>query len=268
VQVQLLNETMTKIKFKVNPTSSEYQINSQYLPDKEKTWPFPPEKDGWVVAHNALRGEMQMINEALQAIQKRGQQLQAWEIKALNRALDAHLIHINAHHSNEDDIFTPELKKRFRYPDKLTSDHARLVNMLGSIEKNFHWLKPGDKVDAFLTEWVQYQEYMIPHLAEEEEIGLPLFRAYFTPKDAKPLIMKIVKHSPKEETGSLIYFCGVESWRNEFMVREKIPGFVWYVDFQFKHRSFKKVFVDNLESINANKERKSALSWLFWWNRV
>jgi hemerythrin-like domain-containing protein len=259
---------MAKIQFKVDPASPEYQISNQFLPDKEKTWPFPPENDGWVVAHNALRGEMQMIKEALQAIQKRGKQLQAWEIKSLNQALDVHLTHIHGHHSNEDDIFTPELKKRFHYPDKLTTDHTGLVDMLESIDKNFHSLKPGDKIDDSLLEWTQYQEYMIPHLAEEEAIGLPLFRAYFTPEDAHPVIMKIVQHCPKEETGSLIYFCGVSNWRNDFMVQEKIPGFVWYIDFQFKHHYFKKAFVDSLESIKENQEPKSAWSWLFWWNRV
>jgi hemerythrin-like domain-containing protein len=257
---------MTKIQFKVDPTSSEYQICKEFLPDKEKTWPFPPEKDGWVLAHNSLRGEMQMMKEALQAIQERGKVLQSWEVKAINQAMDVHITHIHAHHSNEDDLFTPELKKRFHYPEKLTSDHTGLVSMLESIEKNFHNLQPGDKVDAALSEWAKYQEYMIPHLAEEEEIGLPLFRAYFTPADASPLIMKLVQHSPKEETGSLIYFCGPEYWRNEFMAQEKIPWFVWYLDFRSKYNLFKKVFAGNLESVKAGKEPKSFLSWLFWWN--
>jgi hemerythrin-like domain-containing protein len=259
---------MSKIQFKIDPTSSEYQISKQFFPDKEKTWPYAPEKDGWVLAHNALRGEMQMMKESLQAIKIREGPLQSWEIKAINQALDAHLIHIHAHHSAEDDIFTPELKKRFHYPDKLTEDHTGLVRMLEEIDTNLHNLKPGDMIDDSLSLWTKYQEYMIPHLAEEEEVGLPLLRAYFTPDDVSPTIMKIVQRSPKEETGSMIYFCGTKNWYNEFMVQEKIPWFVWYIDFQFKYNSFKKVFVDNLESVKAGKQPESPFSWLFWWNRA
>jgi hemerythrin-like domain-containing protein len=244
----------------------KYQISSEFPPNKETTWPYPPEKDGWVISHNALRGELQMMKEALQTLQERAQELQAWEIQAIHRALDVHLTHIHAHHRIEDEIFTPELKKRFSYPDKLTDDHDGLVNMLNDCTKTIRDLKPGDMVDAALHDWVKYQECMIPHLAEEEEIGLPLFRAYFTPEDASPLIMKIVQNSPKEETGSLIYFCGTKYWRTQFMVQEQIPWFVWYLDFQSKYKLFRKEFVGNLESVKRGRRSLSPFSRFSWVN--
>jgi hypothetical protein len=58
---------MTNIQFKGDPASPEYKISDEFLPDKESTWHFPAEKDGWMLAHNALRGQMQMMKEALQA---------------------------------------------------------------------------------------------------------------------------------------------------------------------------------------------------------
>jgi hypothetical protein len=102
-----------------DPTSPEYQIGKQYLPDKEATWPFPKEEDGWIHAHNALRGQMQMLREALETIRSRGKPLVDWEAVALVQAFDHHYEFIHTHHSNEDDIVAPELSKRFKYPEKV-----------------------------------------------------------------------------------------------------------------------------------------------------
>jgi hypothetical protein len=102
-----------------DPTSIQYQISKQYVPNKESTWPYPAQEDGWFHAHNALRGQMQMIHDALQTIQSRHQPLLDWEVKALVQAFDHHYEFIHTHHSNEDDISTPELLKRFQYPEKV-----------------------------------------------------------------------------------------------------------------------------------------------------
>lgn len=36
--------------------------------------------------------------------------------------------------------------------------------------------------------------------------------------------------------------------------QEGIPFFVWYIDFQFKHKAFVKVFVKNAEAVKAGVE--------------
>jgi hypothetical protein len=41
---------------------------------------------------------------------------------------------------------------------------------------------------------------MLPHLKEEEEVGLPLLRAYFTQEDILPIIKKLVANETKLET--------------------------------------------------------------------
>jgi Hemerythrin HHE cation binding domain len=248
---------MTKIQFRADPASSEYQISKEFQPDKEKTWSFPPENDALVLEHNSLRGEAEMMKEALQAIQQREKPVQAWEINAINQALDAHLIHMRVHQSAQEDILMPELKKRFLYPENLTKDHAGLTHTLAAIDKTFHNMKPGDVVDDNLSQWIAYQEHMIQHLAEKEEIGLPLYRAYFTPADASPIIMKIAQHNSKVGAGSVTYFSGTKN----------LLSFVWNIDLQLKYGLFKKVFVENLESVMAGNDPKSSLSWLSKWNR-
>jgi hypothetical protein len=196
------------------------------------------------------------MKEALQAIQQREKPVQAWEINAINQALDAHLIHMRGHLSAQEDFFMPELTKRFLYPENLIKDHARLTHMLGSIDKSFHKMKPGDTVDDNLSQWIKYQEHMIRHFAEKEEIGLPLYRAYFTPADASPIIMKTAQHNLKVGAGSVIYFSGAKN----------LLSFVWNTDLQLKYGLFKKAFVEKLESVMAGNDPKSSLSWLSRWS--
>ena len=38
-------------------------------------------------------------------------------------------------------------------------------------------------IEDLLNLWNTYIEIMLPHLLEEEQIGLPLVMAYFTPKE-------------------------------------------------------------------------------------
>jgi len=95
---------------------------------------------------------------------------------------------------------------------------------------------------------------MLPHLKDEEDVGLTLYRAYFTPKDAAPIIQKIVAHSAPHEIGSLIYNQGPEVFREKFMKQEGIPSFVWYIDFKAKYKEFIKVFVNNVEALKTGEE--------------
>jgi hypothetical protein len=102
-----------------DPTDPKYQVSEAFKPDKASTWAIPEEDDGWVLAHNAIRGEMSMVREALEAVQKRGQGLEEWEVAIITKSIEATFEHVHAHHKNEDDLFVPVLRKRFHYPDKV-----------------------------------------------------------------------------------------------------------------------------------------------------
>ena len=103
-----------------DPTDSKFQLNDEFKPDKESSWPYPKEEDGWTHAHNSLRAEMQSLVEALEATNSRdGGKLQDWEVTCIQKAWKAHEVHIHSHHTNEDNVMVPFLKTRFRYPDKV-----------------------------------------------------------------------------------------------------------------------------------------------------
>jgi hemerythrin-like domain-containing protein len=236
----------------INASDKVYQATPTYLPDKESTWSFPAYKDGWVHAHNALRGEMTDIKDTLIAIEGRNQPLVEWELVSLHKLLKSHFIHIHSHHSSEDDLLVPELRKRINFPNKLVDDHVGLVKKLEELESILDSLKVGDHLQNsdLLLHWIIYQEMMLPHLQEEEDIGLPLMRAYFTQKDIAPLIQKLAAHGPKCEMGSFIHYMGgPQPFRTEFMKQEGIPGFVWYIDFYFKYKYFMTEFIESTDAL-------------------
>merc|ERR1712054_184675 len=55
-------------------------------------------------------------------------------------------------------------------------------------------LAVGATLAELRTLWDKYETFMLPHLHEEEQVGLPLARAYFTPAEIDKLVGKILKN--------------------------------------------------------------------------
>ncbi|KAJ1451106.1 hypothetical protein M885DRAFT_530575 [Pelagophyceae sp. CCMP2097] len=213
---------------------------SAFPPDKASTWAHPPEADGWTLAHNSLRQELDLFSAALAATAARnaGTAPAAWEVDCLRRWWKAHHAHVQTHHANEDDLFNPFLREKIALPQKLDADHTVLVDNMAKIDALVAAVstESATGVKDLLACWDTYAGLMKSHLLEEEHIGIPLMRAFFTPKEVSPIIQKIVGSvtAPKEEMGSFIYFLTEAKFRNEFMKQEGIPFFVWYLDFKAK----------------------------------
>jgi len=106
-----------------------------------------------------------------------------------------------------------------------------------------------------LQNWIEYKNMMLPHLLEEEEIGLPLFRAYFDPKSASEVTYKILKQASRLELGSFIYFMGEETFRKDVMIRDNIPSIAWHLQFKKALKLFVTEFIDNVEALRVGKEQ-------------
>lgn len=59
----IFSSTMT-----FDATDKKYLKSEEFLPDKESSWKYPPEADGWVHAHNSIRAEMRALIEAVDAV--------------------------------------------------------------------------------------------------------------------------------------------------------------------------------------------------------
>jgi hypothetical protein len=185
-----------------DPTDLNYQVDSDFPPDKESTWTYPPEKDGWVMSHLALKNEIRIFGEAFESIKSRA--LLDWEVNSIQTAFAGHYQHVTWHHHDEDENVVPFFKKRFAYPERLESAHPEIEALGNKLKTMIEGLNPGDKIDDILVVWKKYGDMIVPHMDEEEAMALLLMRAYFTAQDLKPMIEYIIKNGPKVQ-----YLCDV-----------------------------------------------------------
>ena len=70
---------------------------------------------------------------------------------------------------------------------------------------------------------------------QEEEIGLPLLRAYFAPEEVAPKTQEIINQTAPHILGGFFYHLDAEGGSkgaiNQFMAQEGIPFFVYYIAF-------------------------------------
>lgn len=229
-----------------------YQANPDFKPDKRNLWKIPPKKTGWVLAHNAIRGEISSFEKTLINIKN---PLQKSQIESIKIWWNGHFIHVHEHHSNEDNVFNPFLRTRINYPDKLESDHVQLVEHLNKIDSCIKTISQNDAINELLDLWIQYKEMMFPHLLEEEKIGLPLVMAYFTPEEVSEVTAEFAKKGDKCAIGSFIHWMETKENCMEFMENEGIPWIVWYLPccgFKSHRDHYRSVMIKSIENINKN----------------
>lgn len=228
---------------------------SKFPADKESTWPYAPEADGWYHAHNTFRGEMEQFASALDATLKRGAKPADWEVAAIQRWWASHKPHIHGHHENEDKLFFPFLSERFTYPPKLESAHATLVQKLDALDATIDALAPDKEgcVAELARSWDEYCALLKPHLVEEEQIIVPMMRAYFTHAEVGKVVEKILGNpdAPREEIGAFVYFMGEQQFREGFMAQEGIPFFVWHIDFSAKYAYYASEVVPQIDALKS-----------------
>lgn len=239
-----------------NTEDAKYQADPKFGPDKESTWPFPKEHDGWMHAHNAIRGEIDDMIASFEESQKRGES-KAWEVEAIKEIWKNHSVHVHTHHTSEDDILNPFFRTRIIYPKKLETDHVGLVAQMDKIEGVVKGLTEGCSLEELCQEMNNYKSIMFPHLKEEENVGLPLMRAYFEPKEVEKEVHKILKRQKPIEMGSFIYYMergNFSDFRKDFMVESKIPGFVWNLQFKSNLWEFENDMKRNFDALKGGAE--------------
>merc|ERR1719440_183274 len=123
----------------------------------------------------------------------------------------------------------PVLRKRIFYPEKLEADHVDLVAAMDAIAECVRSLKTGDTLEGLGALWARYETIMLPHLFEEEQVGLPLARAYFTPSEIEKVTSEFLKKGDPVSLGSFVHVMGHKKDAQAFMRENGIPPFVWHV---------------------------------------
>ena len=246
----------------VDATAIQYQAGPSFKPDKAHLWKQPASHDGWCRAHNAIRFEIGEFKRVINAL--RGRALVDWQILAMQTWWAGHAAHVREHDRNEDDVRIPQLRTRIVYPEKFEADHALLFETMQSIDKIMSELTPGDTLAKLRLLWNHYEATMLPHLFEEEQVGLPLARAYFTPAEVEKMTAQFVK-SPLS-IGAFVHVIGHKKDVQTFMRENGIPAIVWHLPGKgFKalrklYRSKMQVHIDSLlagEQVSARTKRSA-----------
>ena len=144
---------------------------------------------------------------------------------------------------------------------QIKADHETLIAKIETIEALRVKLGEGERVDKLCQEYIEYEAIMREHLQEEEDIALPLYRAFFTPKEGAALTMEVLKDVKKFEMGSFIYFLGPQKFRKEFMKQEGIPFFVWYLEFAGMYKVFNEGFAVPMDALRKGEEPRPPKGW-------
>jgi hypothetical protein len=232
---------------------AKYQEIAEYPPDKEGTWPYSKEDNAWVHAHNSIRAEMDLLIIAMDGIRTKPF-LSATQISCLQQAWQCHYDHVQAHHTNVDELLRPFLETRFEYPKQDENDHTALVAKLEALHSMVAALSSCAAADggenntstmtckSLVRMLREYQSMMLPQLAAKEDLCLSLVRAYFTPEEMAPMLQEVVNRGPWIEVGSFVGCMGVETFRTKFMVQEGISDFLWEAQFQDRYRYYQEHF--------------------------
>lgn len=135
----------TQVIPELDPTDPQYQVSKEYPPNKESSWSFPIHQDGWILAHDTLRFEMSNIRDALEVVLDREQQrerddekknnkLEDWIIQYLQDVWKVHRELVHVHHTDEDKIMVPVLRKRFVWPERLEAAHVEIEQALHQLD--------------------------------------------------------------------------------------------------------------------------------------
>ena len=156
----------------------------------KKDWP-DYDLDGWIYAHNAIRLD---INDTINAVTRiyESNSLNNWEAEYLHlwwRRVGENIIQ---HHDHEERFFFPLLQTRIDFPEKISSDHLDLMDLLSNVTKRIVHLTTYSQIEDVLSDLEILKNSMFEHLKEEEEKILPLMRENFTPGDLKPTMNKMI----------------------------------------------------------------------------
>jgi len=234
----------------IKTSDPKWQVSDEHKPDKESAWQHPLQNDGWMLAHNMIRSEIDDFIEALQSVSNKYlNSTPLWAIESIQKFWHHHESLVHEHHHNEDNIMNPFMKSRINLPEKLEADHIDIIESMNDISKIVKELKEGDSLDGLLSSASAYKTLLFPHLSEEEEIALPLLRSYFTPKEVQKPLNEILKTLGKGESGSFVYSQGEESFRSVFMKQEGIPFFVWHLKFKGDYNYFKNTIQCHIDAL-------------------
>ena len=225
-----------------------WQLHPSLPPDKTNLWTYPIEIDGWTLAHDALRGEVYDFSEAINTLHERKQLISGRQARAMRKWWQGHLKHMQSHHKNEDRIVKAFVERRFVYPHFMEEDHVEVEHHFDVISQLMRQLSfartDHERTGVFLQlrdAFQQYSDCLLPHLLAEEHIGIPLTRAYFTPKEVQRMTNRLARIGPRVETGAIVHYVGAAKLKRSMRLQNvPLQRVAWTLILNPRYRYYKR----------------------------
>ena len=96
----------------------------------------------------------------------------------------------------------------------------------------------------------EYSDCLLPHLVAEEAIGIPLTRAYFTPKEVQRLTNRLARSGPRCETGAIVHYVGPTKLRQAMKLQNApLQRIAWILILNPRYRYYKRHMLRLLNEI-------------------
>lgn len=192
------------------------------------------------------------MTDGLEALRRRGP-LEHWEIRSLKIWYRAHYLWTSRRFQVTRSYSVPRWEERIIFPviikqaqDEFQKDLHRLAYIIDRLEE-------GDTVeDQLLGAWDDYADHLELSMKLFTDIGMMLVYSYFSFEEhtailaESELMMKTIQHT--HAIGSVIGFCGVETFRDTILQREASHVGVSWEGF---YKEVSSDYVDFLESVSA-----------------
>jgi len=156
---------------------------------------------------------------------------------------------VAAHINNMDNNFHPFVHARVSLTDEFEKSHEELKALLHTLDTaicNRVWKKASEIAPL----WHGYRTALYPHLVEEENIVIPLMRAYFEPAEVQAKITAIIKSTPKLAVGSIIHhLAGGKDGVMTFMARQGYAWHAWYTEVHATRTMYREQMESKIESL-------------------
>lgn len=202
-----------------------------------------------ILAHNAIRKEITEMKQVLDNLRD----IEAWQIASIRAWWKGHEAHMRFHCRNEHSHLHPAMCERLLDvpAEKMKQDHHDIYRHLDRISSMIQKLEIGDDMKELSAAWEEYTQSVLPHFRAEEEEGVASTRRAFSPADWSPIIKTFFDRGAKEEFGSFIHAMGEDAFRNVFMKKRSIPGFVWRLSFKKNLTYYQKSMVRYMDALNC-----------------
>jgi len=237
--------------------AANWQVSPLHSPDKTSTWTYGIDMDGWTLAHDALRGEVYDFSDALNELHNRQTSISHRQARAMRKWWQGHLKHMQSHHTNEDRIVKKFVQRRFKYPDFMEEDHEEVEHhfeVISNLMRQVYTARTDhDRTETFQHLRIAFEEYadcLLPHLLAEEAIGIPLTRAYFTPKEVQRMTNHLARIGPRVETGAIVHYVGASKLKLAMRLQNApLQRVVWALILNPRYRYYKRHMLALLNEI-------------------